>query len=75
MTQFIQMYENAIDSEFCKACIKKFENSQHTHQGRTGNGVDLEKKNSIDISMLESGVYFVKIICKDNISTKRIVKN
>lgn len=51
MSQFVQIYENALSKEFCESCIKKFENSQHKHQGRTGNGVDKVKKNSIDITV------------------------
>lgn len=51
MSEFIQIYENSVSQEFCDDCINKFENSQNTHQGRTGNGVDLLKKNSIDITV------------------------
>lgn len=51
MSEFIQMYENALSKEFCEICIAKFDKSQNKHQGRTGNGVDLVKKNSIDITV------------------------
>ena len=51
MSQFIQIYENALDKDFCEGCIRKFEKSEHKHQGTTGNGVDLLKKNSIDITV------------------------
>ena len=51
MSNFIQIYENAVSKEFCDNCIKKFESSSNRHQGRTGNGVDLMKKNSIDITV------------------------
>jgi hypothetical protein len=51
MTQFVKTYENALDSNFCHSCIKKFNNSKNQHQGKTGNGVDLVKKNSIDITV------------------------
>jgi hypothetical protein len=51
MSKFIQIYENAVSQNFCDRCINKFEQSQNKHQGRTGNGVDLSKKNSIDITV------------------------
>ncbi|MCF6300257.1 MAG: 2OG-Fe(II) oxygenase [Proteobacteria bacterium] len=51
MTQFIKIYENALDSSFCKNCIEKFNKSKNQHQGKTGNGVDIVKKNSIDITV------------------------
>ena len=51
MSQFIQIYENAVDKDFCKSCIAKFEKSPNKHQGTTGNGVDIVKKNSIDITV------------------------
>lgn len=51
MTQFVKTYENALDSQFCQGCIKKFNSSKNQHQGKTGNGVDLVKKNSIDITV------------------------
>lgn len=51
MAQFIKIYENAVDADFCDSCIKKFEQSAHKHPGRTGNGVDVVKKNSIDITV------------------------
>ena len=51
MTQFIKTYEKVLDGNFCQECIKKFNKSKNQHQGKTGNGVDLVKKNSIDITV------------------------
>ncbi len=51
MTDFIQIFDNALDDNFCKKCIQKFEKSPNKHQGETGNGVDKIKKNSIDITV------------------------
>jgi len=51
MSQFIQIYKNAVDKEFCQSCIAKFKKSPNKHQGTTGNGVDIVKKNSIDITV------------------------
>lgn len=50
MSSFINIYENALDSDFCDHCIQKFEKSPNKHQGETGQGVDKIKKNSIDIT-------------------------
>ncbi|NVK22003.1 MAG: 2OG-Fe(II) oxygenase [Kangiellaceae bacterium] len=50
MSSFINIYENALDADFCQRCIEKFEQSPNTHQGQTGHGVDKIKKNSIDIT-------------------------
>lgn len=51
MTQFIKIYENAIEKQFCNDCITKFNKSKNQHQGKTGNGIDIVKKNSIDITV------------------------
>ena len=51
MAQFIKVYKNSLDKDFCNGCIRTFEKSKNTHQGRTGNGVDTVKKNSIDITV------------------------
>ena len=49
MTDFIELYPNALSPEFCKKFILDFDNSQHQVAGRTGNGVDTTKKISQDI--------------------------
>ena len=51
MPQFIQIYENAVAKKFCNDCIAKFEKSPNKQQGSTGNGVDIVKKNSMDITV------------------------
>ena len=51
MTSFIAHFENALAPEFCDACIEKFKNSPHKTKGKTGNGVDVVKKNSTDITI------------------------
>lgn len=50
MSSFINIYEGALDEEFCNRCIDKFEKSPNKHQGQTGNGVDKIKKNSVDLT-------------------------
>ncbi len=49
MTDFIEVYENALSAEFCANFIKQFEQSPHQTEGRTGSGVDKSKKDSRDI--------------------------
>ncbi|MFT5759334.1 MAG: hypothetical protein ACI9LM_004092 [Alteromonadaceae bacterium] len=49
MTDFIEVYPNALSTEFCQSFITKFEQSDHKNQGRTGGGVDTKKKISQDI--------------------------
>lgn len=54
MNQFIEIYENALDRDFCERCIKKFSSSAEQHKGQTGHGVDPIKKNSTDITITQS---------------------
>ena len=49
MTDFIEVYPNALSPEFCAKFIQDFENSKHKVAGRTGGGVDTTKKLSQDI--------------------------
>lgn len=54
MSQFIEVFENALSPEFCQQCIEKFDTSNEQHKGHTGHGVDLIKKNSFDINITQS---------------------
>ena len=49
MTDFIEVYPNALSPEFCQKFMLDFDNSPHQVPGRTGNGVDTTKKLSHDI--------------------------
>jgi len=49
MTDFIEIYPEALSPEFCEQFIAHFERSPHKNQGRTGGGVDASKKLSEDI--------------------------
>lgn len=49
MTDFIEVYPNALTDDFCKNFIKMFELSPYKNAGRTGGGVDTSKKISQDI--------------------------
>ncbi len=53
MTDFIEVYDNALSPAFCQEFIAMFNNSQHTQPGRTGAGVDTSKKISTDLYLNE----------------------
>lgn len=48
---FIATYNDALSSDQCKQWIKKFERSREKAPGMTGNGVNLQAKNSQDITI------------------------
>ena len=50
---FIGIYQNAIPNDLCDQLIKQVNNHKGAYQGKTGDGVDLDKKNSTDL-MLDS---------------------
>lgn len=54
MTDFIEVYDNVLSPDLCQGIIDVFEQSPNQVQGRTGGGVDLDKKNSTDVSFSES---------------------
>ena len=54
MSQFIEVFENALSPEFCQQCVEKFDASNEQRRGRTGHGVDPIKKNSFDITISQS---------------------
>lgn len=51
MNHFVIEFKNAIPSESCKNLISKFNLDPNHHAGRTGSGVDIEKKNSLDLAI------------------------
>jgi hypothetical protein len=50
MTDFIEVYDDALDPELCAAVVEKFGNSQPS-RGVTGSGVALDWKDSHDINI------------------------
>ncbi len=50
---FIEVFEDALDREFCAQLIQAFETSPHRQPGRTGGGVDTSKKLSTDLYLNE----------------------
>mgnify|MGYP000099896027 CR=1 FL=1 len=49
MTDFIEVYPDALPRKFCQDFVRQFEQSPHKNPGRTGGGVDTSKKISQDI--------------------------
>jgi len=48
---FIEVYDDAIDADLCSRIIERFETSKDLQPGRTGHGVDREKKHSLDLTI------------------------
>lgn len=53
MTQFIEVIDNVMSPALCNAFIQQFEQSQNKLPGRTGGGVDTDKKRSLDVSIAQ----------------------
>ncbi|GLX80738.1 2OG-Fe(II) oxygenase [Thalassotalea eurytherma] len=51
MHHFIVEFKNALPELTCQQIIEKFEQDKNKQQGRIGSGVDISKKNSIDIHL------------------------
>ena len=54
MTDFIEIYDDALPAALCEDIIAAFETAPNRTQGRTGGGVDTTKKNSLDVSFSAS---------------------
>lgn len=50
---FIEVIDDVLDGALCEDIISQFESSPNLYQGRTGGGVDLDKKRSTDVSFSE----------------------
>jgi hypothetical protein len=51
MDDFIGVYDDALTAEQCDALVKRFDASDKVVRGQTGNGVDVTKKDSYDITI------------------------
>lgn len=51
MDDFIGVYDNALTPEQCDAIIARFNASKDVTRGKTGQGVDVKKKDSYDITI------------------------
>lgn len=52
-SDFIQVVDNVLDPALCQEIMQQFDNSPNLTPGRTGGGVDLDKKRSTDVSFSE----------------------
>jgi len=50
---FIEVIDDVLDTALCEDIINTFDSSPNLYQGRTGGGVDLDKKRSMDVSFSE----------------------
>lgn len=57
MTDFIEIYDNALSPELCQQLISHFEQSQHLRPGLTSGGLDPSKKLSTDLYLNEHTEY------------------
>lgn len=51
MSNFIIEFKQAFSAEFCQGVMAKFDQDPNQYPGRTGGGVDREKKDSLDMSI------------------------
>jgi|TARA_Y100001973_G_C5146658_1_gene305764 hypothetical protein len=56
-TDFIEVIDNALAPELCAQIIETFDNSKHLQAGRTGGGVDTDKKRSMDVSFSQAAEF------------------
>ncbi|WP_199609241.1 2OG-Fe(II) oxygenase [Flocculibacter collagenilyticus] len=49
MTDFIEVYPEWMNKQYCQLLIEKFNHSSEKGAGHTGQGIDLKKKNSTDL--------------------------
>lgn len=54
MTDFIGVYDNALDSGVCQQIIDRFESSGQKERGKTGSGVSISLKDSFDITLTKA---------------------
>ncbi|AMV23399.1 hypothetical protein VT84_03250 [Gemmata sp. SH-PL17] len=51
MDDFIEIYDDALDATLCEEIVAAFERSGRKARGRTGGGVDVTKKDSLDLNI------------------------
>lgn len=57
MTDFIEVYDNALPASLCTEIIEAFEASPYKQPGRTGNGIEPSKKDSEDLYFQQHAEY------------------
>lgn len=50
-SDFIRIIDNSLPNHICDEIVRTFENSPNKQPGRTGGGIDMDKKPSYDISI------------------------
>lgn len=70
---FIEVYENALDADFCDQFITVFEQSPHVTQGVTSSGVDIAKKNSRDLYLNKHPEYQAQLKTVQQAATKGLI--
>jgi len=53
MANFIEIYDDVIDTQRCSQIIEGFEKSNNIKRGNTGHGVDISKKDSYDLTITQ----------------------
>lgn len=56
-SDFIEVIDDVLPADLCQQIITQFEASPHLAPGRTGGGVDLDKKRSVDVSFSEQAEF------------------
>lgn len=51
MDDFLEVYDNALSAEQCEHILARFQASDKIVRGKTGNGVDISKKDSYDLTI------------------------
>lgn len=74
MKNFIVQFQQALDKPFCQKLIEKFNGDERAVQGRTGAGVDLSKKNSLDLSISKSSGWEEECSIIDGLLKKALVQ-
>ena len=66
MTDFIEIYDDALSPDLCQAIINTFDQSPHRTPGRTCGGVDPSKKISTDLYLNQHPEYHAAMneICR-----------
>ena len=74
MTDFIEIYPDALSPEFCRHFIEHFDRSPHKNQGRTGGGVDTSKKLSEDIYLNQHQAFSEELAIITKTCTEKVTE-
>ena len=57
MSDLIEVIDDVLPPELCSELMARFDRSPNLTQGRTGGGVDLDKKRSTDVSISQNAEF------------------